>query len=225
MKKLLLPSVILALLAGCDDSEKNAVIEASPQENYETLLATYLGTYQVAYEIESNVLLATLAIHQHDATLRLTDGNENVQVISGDYSVNEDTNQTSISFADLGQCSLVEQSVSCELQSQSLVLSTTSDTTNLSLTELAGNYQLVNNGDNYTVTIDAAGDFTGLVNNCEVTGSITVDSGPVIEISQNASCNIEETIGYITSDSLYQENDTLNVALPNSILSGYWFKA
>jgi hypothetical protein len=159
-----------------------------------------------------------------NSSLQSWDSRDQLRQYKGRY----DKSKGLISFDDGTICRRENEQLSCDINDSSVVISPVTPE-EISLASLQGDYQLLDSQQQrWSATIEANGEITASMDDCTVSGHIKLSS-----ISEPASlaitlaasdCAAAQGQGIVISDSVNTENDTLQVYVADSVLSGFWFK-
>jgi len=202
-----------SLLLGCGSDNESA--ENSNSLNF----ADTPGEYSVAFTRNNQAWLAKLAIHDFAAILTLHDEIDNFEAMRGTYQ------DAVLSFSEGRSCLVSAEVARCELDGENLeLIKITQSVAQTELTKLAGNYDMMSGAQRVSVTVDAQGIFSAHLLNCAISGQFSMQENMIrLQETQN-TCNEHQVNGVAYTSELYDANDTLQVILPESALSGYWIK-
>jgi len=213
--KLLLTSITLTLLSACGSDGP------TDEELFQNFAENRSGLYQAAFEQESKAKLIQLSIHSISATLILIDDRDNKQLITSTY---DDSNK-SLSFANIADCNAIETSFECTINGQELTLEKQNKINDTStIVELSGDYVITSNDQLGTIKLTSDGKFTASFSSCEINGNVSLESSLILINEVSNSCTNNNSSGVVRLDTLYRKNDTLEVLLPDSPLSGFWLQ-
>ncbi len=202
--------VPLALLSGCgSDSDSR-----SDSDRFEQFLADNQGVYQSAVTVDGQAQRLRLSIHQA-ATLTLLDDRDNASHFDGERDGD------GVSFSNQVTCEPTDSAFECQFDFGSVNLALQSVDTTLELADLVGTFRIASAGEVGQIVVDG-GNFEASFINCDISGAIALDNGLLSVRESSNSCDAAPSTGIAFAESLYTQNDTLDVAIPNSRLSGFW---
>ncbi|EAT12784.1 hypothetical protein HF888_02190 [Bermanella marisrubri] len=203
MRRILFIVISVAILAGCND-----------------YLLEHQGTYQTAYMVNNQAMLARLSINKFGAVLVVTDALE--QSSSVNATITHDMEQ--LDFAGVSECIDVADRFECTLEGQTITLNKTVPMAGTSLEELAGEYQLLNDYGVATIVVADSGKFSTNINGCELKGRLSIDADALVIKKLKDSCDKKVEFGVAFNSTENSAPESLEVFVSDHVLTGDWVK-
>ncbi|QYJ79141.1 hypothetical protein [Shewanella acanthi] len=214
MKRIILSWLPIIALTGCGDDNHSEPTVETPSHSITA------GHYQAVSLTDEGMPILWQANLVDSALITLQSLDERDTKMQWAASFDNTTGQ--IEFDSKHQCQQDESSLTCTLNGQSISFSAVEAST-VDIATLAGNYQVLVDGDVAEVTINQDGSFSGEWLDCQFSGQFSQQGITSVDVSQSDCKNLTAQ-GVVTTASLYNADDTLVVTLPESLLSGIWFK-
>jgi hypothetical protein len=184
------------------------------------------GSYSQAYLDRQGQphLLKAVLLDSQNLTLVEFDAEDNSHAYAGRYL--PEKTSSNIVFGDLAQCQKEGQMLSCVVQGQALTLAIEAPASAPDVSTLSGNYSVMLNGVRTAIELNAQGQFSLSYNNCPFKGELSVEVSHTqigVRIS-SVACGYSLARGFIELESLYSNNDSLAIYLPESPISGHWLR-
>ncbi|MCH1931520.1 hypothetical protein L9G16_15145 [Shewanella sp. A25] len=214
MKRIILSWLPIIALTGCgDDNHSEPSVETPGYSmtagHYQAVSLTDEGT---------PILWQANLVDSSLITLQSLDARE----AKTQWSASFDSTTGKMEFDNEHQCVQDDSGLSCTLNGQNISFSALELST-VDIAALAGHYQVLVDGDVAEVTINQDASLSGEWLDCQFSGQLTPQNITSVNIT-DSDCKNLTAQGVVTTASLYNADDTLVVTLPESLLSGIWFK-
>jgi len=201
-------------LTACNSDSAPSTSQTAEQQ----FLRQHAGQYSGALVRDGQAQQLRLAIHDLGAELTHLDERDHIETVKGAVD------DSGLTFDADSHCTVQASGFSCALAGQTVTLEPLTSESAPDLATLAGDYHLVHGDDIGTLKLDSSGVITAKLQDCEVQATLsTQDTQLVLQVT-GSSCDSSKSVGIVIPGTLTRSNDSLEVWIPDSSLSGFWLR-